>query len=205
VWGGWQADRTGRERLVIVTLVVSGSCSLGIGLCYGASPWLLAPIAWLWGFFVVADSAQFSTLVTELAPRHAVGTALTLQTSVGFLLTVVTIQGVPAVLELVGWRWAFAILALGPAAGIFAMRRLARLRTRHGRSDAPTLLRGDLGAGRRPTRTGSSRTPSCPTFWESARSCASTRATSLSSEPPSWRRSPPFTSSSSRSASSSCP
>ena len=83
---------------------------------------------WVWGFFVVADSAQFSTLVTEVAPPHAVGTALMLQTSIGFLLTIVTIQLVPALVEPLGWRWAFPALALGPLAGILAIRRLVRLR-----------------------------------------------------------------------------
>ncbi len=83
----------------------------------------------VWGFFVVADSAQFSAMVTELAPAHAVGTALTLQTSVGFLLTMVTIQLIPALVEVVGWPWAFPVLALGPALGIAAIRRLGRGRS----------------------------------------------------------------------------
>ena len=95
---------------------------------FGAPAWLLALVTWVWGFFVVADSAQFSTLVTELAPRHAVGTALTLQTSLGFLLTLATIQLVPRLAEAAGWRWAFLLLALGPAFGIAAIQRLARLR-----------------------------------------------------------------------------
>jgi MFS family permease len=78
----------------------------------------------LWGFFVVADSAQFSAMVTESSPPHAVGTALTLQTSLGFLLTMVTIQLIPVIVDLAGWRLAFPVLALGPAAGIWAIRRL---------------------------------------------------------------------------------
>jgi len=129
VWGGWAADRSGRERLVNLAMALSGLASIGIGLTFGASPWLLALGAWTWGFFVVADSAQFSTLVTELAPRHAVGTALTLQTSLGFLLTMVTIQLVPLLADLVTWRWAFAVLALGPLVGISATRRLTALRS----------------------------------------------------------------------------
>ncbi len=128
IWGGWQADRIGRERLVNRAMAASGACSLLIGLLFGTSIWLLAPIAWTWGFFVVADSAQFSTLVTEVSPSHAVGTALTLQTSLGFLLTILSIQMVPAIVDASGWRWAFPFLALGPAAGILAIRRLRRLR-----------------------------------------------------------------------------
>ncbi len=128
IWGGWQADRLGRERLVNSAMAASGLCALTIGLFFNFSPWLIAPIAWVWGFFVVADSAQFSTLVTEVAPRHAVGTALTLQTSMGFLLTIATIQLIPHIVEIVTWRWAFAVLAIGPALGILAIQRLSALR-----------------------------------------------------------------------------
>jgi MFS family permease len=124
IWGGWAARRWGYPRVVTVAMAASGICSLAIGLFYGLSLWLLAPVVLAWGFFVVADSAQFSAMVTELAPAHAVGTALTLQTSLGFLLTMVTIQLVPLLVEAAGWRLAFPILALGPAAGILAIRRL---------------------------------------------------------------------------------
>lgn len=130
VWGGWAADRTSRERVVVLAMAVSGACSLTIGLLFGGPFPLVAAVALVWGFFVVADSAQFSTLVTETAPRDAVGTAVTLQTCLGFLLATVTIQLVPAVAEAVGWRWAFPVLALGPATGIAAIRRLAKLRRR---------------------------------------------------------------------------
>jgi MFS family permease len=128
VAGGWLADRFGRERLVIGALALSGSCALGIGLTFAQSLWLLLPVALLWGMTVIADSAQFSALVTEEAPPHAVGTALTLQLSLGFLLTTVTIQLVPRIAEQTGWQWAFPVLALGPAFGILAMRSLRRLR-----------------------------------------------------------------------------
>ena len=124
VWGGVMADRRGRAWLVTVAMAVSGLCSLGIGLTFGASLWLLVPVALVWGFFVVADSAQFSVLVTESVPPHAVGTALTLQTSLGFLLTAVTIQLVPPLAAAIGWRWAFSILAAGPLLGIWSIRLL---------------------------------------------------------------------------------
>ena len=128
VWGGLEADRRGRERLVILALVASGACCLLSPFVFGLSPWLLVALVLVWGFFVVADSAQFSALVTEVAPPHAVGTALTLQTSVGFLLTSITIQGVPELADAWGWRWAFPLLVLGPIAGIEASRRLMRRR-----------------------------------------------------------------------------
>ena len=124
VWGGIVADRRGREWLVTMAMAASGTCALLIGFTFGTTLWLLLPVALLWGFFVIADSAQFSVLVTEAVPPHAVGTALTVQTSIGFLLTMVSIQLVPPVAAVVGWRWAFLMLAFGPIAGIAAIRRL---------------------------------------------------------------------------------
>ncbi len=137
VWGGWAGDRMGRERVVNLAMAVSGLCSLAVGFFYGWSLWVLGPLTWVWGFFVVADSAQFSALVTEVAPSEAVGTALTLQTSLGFLLTMVTIQGIPALAQAVGWSWSFPVLALGPLAGIGAISRLARLRDDRGAGSPP--------------------------------------------------------------------
>ena len=128
VWGGLAADARGRERLVMLAMGASGTCSLLIPIVFGRSLWVLAPLALVWGFFVVADSAQFSALVTESVPSHAVGTALTVQTSLGFLLTMVSIQLVPPVVKLVGWRWAFPMLALGPAFGIAAIQRLVSVK-----------------------------------------------------------------------------
>jgi hypothetical protein len=81
-------------------------------------------LALVWGVTVVADSAQFSTLVTEHADQSYVGTALTLQLAVGFTLTVATIWLVPVLVDWVGWTWAFAFLAPGPALGVLAMLRL---------------------------------------------------------------------------------
>ena len=136
VLGGWAADRMGRERLVIVCMAASGLCCLAIGFLFGQAFILVACATLVWGFFVVADSAQFSALVTEVAPRGAAGTALTLQTCLGFLLATVTIQAVPVVVDIAGWTSAFALLALGPAAGIGAIRRFRRLRA-GGESGSP--------------------------------------------------------------------
>jgi MFS family permease len=125
VWGGRVADRIGYGPLTIRAMLISGSCALLVGLLYGASLALLLPLILVWGFFVIADSAQFSALVTEVVEPHAVGTALTLQVSLGFLLTTATIQLVPWISDLLGWRWSFAILAVGPALGIASIRRLS--------------------------------------------------------------------------------
>jgi len=135
VWGGVVADRIGRERLTIGALVASGTCSLLAGFLFGGSTLALVPLVLVWGFFVIADSAQFSALVTEVSPSHAVGTALTLQVALGFLLTMVTIQIVPAIAQAAGWRWAFPLLVAGPAFGIGAMRRLRRLRASPGQPE----------------------------------------------------------------------
>ena len=128
VWGGLVADSRGRERLVVLAMALSGTCALLIPFTYGRSLWLLGPLAWAWGFFVIADSAQFSALVTEAVEPHAVGTALTIQTSLGFLLTMASIQLIPPLVAILGWRWAFPVLALGPMCGIAAIRRLTAVR-----------------------------------------------------------------------------
>jgi MFS family permease len=124
VWGGLVADRIGRAPLVQRALVISGTCCLFVGFAFGRSLWILAPVALVWGFFIVADSAQFSVLVTESVPSHAVGTALTLQICLGFLLTIGTIQVIPPLVRFAGWPWAFALLAMGPLFGILSIRRL---------------------------------------------------------------------------------
>ena len=124
IWGGMVADRIGRARLVNRAMAISGSCALLIGFAFGQSWWVMAPLALVWGFFVIADSAQFSVLVTESVEPHAVGTALTLQVSMGFLLTTVTIQLIPPLVGLVGWQWVFPVLAIGPFLGIASIRRL---------------------------------------------------------------------------------
>lgn len=123
------ADRFGRTTVTIALMLTSGTMSLLIGFLHRGNPILLVVVALVWGFSVVADSAQFSAAVSELAPSKNVGTALTLQTSMGFLLTLFSIRLIPLLVEIVGWQFAFAILALGPAAGIWAMWTLQNLPT----------------------------------------------------------------------------
>jgi MFS family permease len=123
---GKLADQFGRTTLTTISLLISGTCAVFIGQLYGASPILLTFVALIWGFTIVADSAQFSACVSELADKRLVGTALTLQTSMGFLLTLITIRLIPTFVSTVGWEWAFAFLALGPIVGITAMLTLRR-------------------------------------------------------------------------------
>ena len=107
-------------------MTVSGCCALAVGLVFAQPLVLLVPLLLVWGVAVVGDSAQFSAAVSELAPRELVGTALTLQTSLGFLLTCLTIYLLPSLAERIGWRWSMSLLALGPVAGVWAMMALRR-------------------------------------------------------------------------------
>ena len=127
VVAGLAADRKGRTLVTSVAMAVSGACCVVIGLCYGGPPLVLLAVAAVWGASVVADSAQFSAAVTELGDPAYMGTALTLQTSLGFLLTTLSIDLVPALLPALGWRWVFVLLAPGPALGVLAMLRLRAL------------------------------------------------------------------------------
>jgi MFS family permease len=125
-FAGHVADRWGRTRTTIVSLATSGTCATTIGLCFGRSPLLVTVVALVWGFSVVADSAQFSSSVSELSDREYIGTQLTTQTAMGFLLTLVSIRFIPQVMDLVGWNWAFIVLTPGPVFGAWAMWRLLR-------------------------------------------------------------------------------
>ena len=121
---GHLADRFGRTIVTIVAMAVSGSCAFIAGFLFGGNPALLIILCLVWGFAVVADSAQFSACITELCESDYIGTALTLQTSLGFLLTLVTIRLIPVLVDLTGWSWAFAFLSIGPVIGVIAMGRL---------------------------------------------------------------------------------
>lgn len=123
VIAGAVADRFGRTTVTIASLIVSGSCAAGVGFLL-QQPLLASIVCLIWGFAVVADSAQFSASVTELADPRYVGTALTIQTCAGFLLTNVTIRLTPLLQEQFGWGWAFAALTIGPIFGAIAMWRL---------------------------------------------------------------------------------
>jgi MFS family permease len=124
VVAGIRADRVGRARVAMIAMAVSGTCAVAIG---PASTWsysLTIAVALIWGVSVVADSAQFSACVADVAPREYVGTALTIQTASGFLLTMLTIHLVPGWAARWGWELAYIPLAIGPILGIASMSRL---------------------------------------------------------------------------------
>ncbi|WP_417454221.1 MFS transporter [Kiloniella sp.] len=121
---GYLADKLGRTTLTIIAMLISGICALTVGLLFGASPVWLTLLCVLWGISIIADSAQFSASVAELSPPEIVGTMLTLQTSLGFTLTLITIHLMPYAVDLLSWTYAFAPLAIGPFLGVWAMAKL---------------------------------------------------------------------------------
>ena len=122
--GGWASDRFGRPPAAVAALVISGTCCVASPLFFAGPTLLLVVFLLVWGTAVIADSGVFSTVLTETTDARFVGTALTAQTATGFLLTVVTIQLVPVVAELIGWQYAFLLLAPGPLLGAVAMSAL---------------------------------------------------------------------------------
>lgn len=124
--GGLLADRYGRTIISSAALVISGTCAILAGLLFGGDPWLVSIVCLVWGFALIADSAQFSSCIIELSDPAYVGTMLTMQTSIGFLITLPSIQLIPFIVDQLGWNWAMASLSIGPAIGIWSMIRLRR-------------------------------------------------------------------------------
>jgi MFS family permease len=121
---GLLADRLGRTTITIAAMAVSGTCAATIGFLFAGAAAPLIAVCIVWGVTIVADSAQFSASIAELSDKARVGTMLTVQTALGFTLTLVTIQAVPYLVQAMGWRFAFLPLAIGPALGVWAMARL---------------------------------------------------------------------------------
>lgn len=128
VVAGVRADQVGRARVAIAAMAASGACAILVGAAFRVSFIVTVLVTLVWGVSVVADSAQFSACVAELSPREYVGTAVTVQTAAGFLLTMLTIHFVPGWADRWGWEWAYLPLVAGPAFGIAAMARLGDAR-----------------------------------------------------------------------------
>lgn len=125
--GGWMADRVGRCLTSALAMAVSGGCALLIGFLYNGPVTLFVVVALVWGFSTIADSAQFSAAVTEISDPALIGANLAFQMGIGFAITIVAVWLVPQIVELFGgWQWAFSILAIGPALGIWSMLALRR-------------------------------------------------------------------------------
>jgi MFS family permease len=127
LFAGVMADRWGRTRVAGGALGISGMCCLAVGTLWGGPELWLVLVCLIWGVSVVADSAQFSAMASELVPSESIGTALTLQTSFGFLLTIGSVWLLPYIRNVVGWEYTFFILAPGPLLGVWAMFRLHQL------------------------------------------------------------------------------
>lgn len=121
VAGGAIADKLGRAKLTTWAMGVSAACCMMIGFAAGHSTFLLLIVSMLWGFTIIADSAQFSAAVSEFAETEYIGTALTFQMSIGFLITIISINLVSFLQPYMGWNWVFTILAIGPVFGMFSM------------------------------------------------------------------------------------
>lgn len=127
IFCGWLADRIGRCLATSLMMFLSASAALSIGFVFDGPLWLFAVIALIWGFTIVADSAQFSAAVSELSDQTLVGSSLALQMGIGFALTIFVIWLTPVVAEMLGgWRWTFLLLVPGPLVGIAAMLALRR-------------------------------------------------------------------------------
>lgn len=128
VLGGILGDRWGRTMTTSWMMGLSGTCAMLAGFVFDGPLWLLIGISLVWGFTIVADSAQFSTMITEVGDPRYIGTALTMQLGIGFLLTIATIWLLPLAADYwQSWQWVFLILVPGPLLGIGAMVLLRRL------------------------------------------------------------------------------
>jgi MFS family permease len=123
--GRW-SSRHGPVRTAVVAMVVSAGSCVAAAVLFGRSPYLLVLVCLVWGASVIADSAMFSTALSESVDSRYIGTALTVQTAIGYTLTVVSIQLVPVVVHAAGWRVAALVLAVGPVLGAISMRKLRR-------------------------------------------------------------------------------
>jgi MFS family permease len=124
--GAW-SEKIGRTAVTSIAMIISGSVAAFIGFIPTEFTVLIVILAMIWGASIIADSAQFSTAMTELSDPAYRGTMLTFQTGIGFALTAVSIWLLPIVKDSSGWGWAFAMLALGPVVGTAAMLRLRSL------------------------------------------------------------------------------
>ena len=126
ILAGVLADRIGKAEVAITAMAASGCTALLTAATFGGPAWITVILIVLWGMTVIPDSAQFSALVADASPPHLAGSLLTLQTALGFGLTVFTVQMTPYVAAQFGWPLLICILALGPFAGIVVMLPLRR-------------------------------------------------------------------------------
>ena len=123
---GKYADRVGKARIAIIAMIISGFSALAAALTFGGPVWLVGTVVIIWGMSVIPDSAQFSALIADYSPPDKAGSLMTLQTALGFALTILTVQLTPLVAGAIGWPLVFVLLSLGPLFGIMSMLPLMR-------------------------------------------------------------------------------
>lgn len=133
IWAGSASDKlqdrsaaervAQRARVTMIAMAVSAACCVVAALVFH-NPALLFWLSLIWGIAVIADSAQFSTIISEVSDKSYVGTALTCQVAAGFLLTAFSIRLLAVIAAHYGWSWALASMAIGPLLGIWAMNSL---------------------------------------------------------------------------------
>jgi hypothetical protein len=121
VAAGVLADRIGRAEVAALAMAASAVAAIATALSFGGPPWITVILILAWGFAIIPDSAQFSALVADLSPGHLTGSLLALQTTLGFGLTILTVQATPVLAAAIGWPCMLALLAVGPALGVVAM------------------------------------------------------------------------------------
>jgi len=133
VLAGRLSTRWGSARTAAAAMAISAACCVAAPLAFAGPAWLFIAVALVWGISVIADSAQFSALVSQNADPRFVGTALTLQVGLGYVLTAATLWLLPWLASTAGsWRWTVLVLAPGPLLGIWAMAGLGALRREPG-------------------------------------------------------------------------
>ena len=129
VAAGAVADRIGKAEVAIAAMAASGATAIAIAASFGGPVWLTFALVVIWGMAVIPDSAQFSALVADASPPHLSGSLLTMQTAIGFGLTIFTVQITPLAADRLGWPVTLCIMAAGPFAGLVAMLPLRRKAT----------------------------------------------------------------------------
>lgn len=123
---GWWADRVGKAAVARAAMIGSATSGVLAAVAFDHSLVLFVAAVVLWGITVIPDSAQFSALVADHAPPERAGSLMTLQTALGFALTILTVRGTPWVVEALGWPLTFAALAVGPIVGALVIGGAAR-------------------------------------------------------------------------------
>jgi MFS family permease len=124
ILAGFWADRIGKAQVALAAMCASGAFAVLSALSFGGPAWLTVVLVVGWGLTVIPDSAQFSALVADHAPAQLAGSLLSLQTALGFMLTIAVVQAVPMAASWMGWPVTLALMALGPCLGVVAMSRL---------------------------------------------------------------------------------